>query len=33
MIGQGCNLSEEAFKEFAIKAIKNNPDMLNLDGM
>lgn len=33
IIGQGCNLSEEAFKEFAIKAIKNNPDMLNLDGM
>lgn len=32
-IGQGCNLSEEAFREFAIKAIKNNPEMLNLDGL
>ncbi len=32
-IGQGCNLSEDKFKKFAISAIKNNPDMLNLDGV
>lgn len=30
-IGQGCNLSEDEFKKFAISAIKNNPDMLNLE--
>ena len=32
-IGQGCNLSEDEFKKFAITAIKNNPDMLNLEGV
>ena len=32
-IGQDCNLPEDAFREFAIKAIKNNPEMLNLDGL
>lgn len=32
-IGQGCNLSEDEFTKFAITSIKNNPDMLNLDGV
>lgn len=29
-IGQGSNLSEEGFQDFAKKAMKDNPEMLNL---
>ncbi|WP_406038810.1 SinI family restriction endonuclease [Succinimonas sp.] len=31
IIGHGCCMSEEGFREFALKALKSNPKMINLN--